>query len=83
MDRAPRNWEYIRLSMKELNPKAKDLLKDNLKAIKSYGISAEDVCEAMNIVKEISRKLLWKIKKPYVILRRTKSENLLHYHNYF
>lgn len=63
MERTPRDWEYIILSTKELNPKAKDLLKDILKAIKSYEISADDVCKTMNIVKEVSRRTALENKK--------------------
>lgn len=75
MDRAPRNWEYIRLSIKELNPKAKDLLKDNLKAIKSYEISANDVCEVMNIVKEISRKTALENKQALCNITQNEKNN--------
>lgn len=63
MEKTPRDWGYIRLSMNELNPRAKDLLKDTLKAIEFYEISADDVCKTMNIVKEISRKTALENKK--------------------
>jgi len=63
MERTPIDWEGIIWSMKRLSPEARHLVKDTLEAIKSGRVSTNDVCEAMNIVKEMSIKTALENKK--------------------
>lgn len=63
MKRTSTEYKDIIWSANKLNPKAKHLLKDTLKIVRSYEVSANDVFEVMDIVKKISKKTALENKK--------------------
>jgi len=73
MKKVSTEYKDIIWSTNKLNPKAKYLLKDTLKVIRSYEVSANDVCEVMDIVKRISKKTALENKKTLCNVTESKS----------